>query len=172
MGEIDQEQQVECNIEQEVAQILSSTPNLEPSNEQDKLWETREKLRAFDRERYEADAIKLGEFLDNFVDLQKRKEIQKLWFKRIFFTVIMFLFVALFLTPIILLFCFQNLITSISIVITILTSFAELISAIIVFPKIIAEYLFNKGEEENVYRVLEKMQEINESKHEHIDKVE
>lgn len=33
MGEIDQEQQVECNIEQEVAQILSSTPNLEPSNE-------------------------------------------------------------------------------------------------------------------------------------------
>ena len=106
------------------------------------------------------------------MDLQKRKEIQKLWFKRIFFTVIMFLFVALFLTPIILLFCFQNLITSISIVITILTSFAELISAIIVFPKIIAEYLFNKGEEENVYRVLEKMQEINESKHEHIDKVE
>lgn len=52
------------------------------------------------------------------------------------------------------------------------TSFVELTSAIIVLPKIIAEYLFNKGEEESVYRILEKMQEINELKHDHIEKVE
>ena len=172
MEDKDQGREIERRIELEVAQTLSNTPDLATSDEQDKFWNIRQKLIKFDRERYEADANKLGEFLNNFVDLQKRKETQKLWFKRIFFAVIMFLFIALFLMPIILLFYFQDLITNISILVTILTSFVELTSAIIVLPKIIGEYLFNKGEEESVYRILEKMQEINELKHDHIEKVE
>ena len=158
------------DIEREASQLLSEKSDLEPSDEQEKILNTREKLRAFDRERYEEDANKLGEFLNNFVELQNKKEKQKLWFKRIFFSVIMFLFIALLFTPIVLMFLFRELVTSVSILITIVTSFAELISAIIVLPKIIAEYLFNKGEEEAVYRILEKMQEINEKKHDHIDK--
>ena len=90
----DQGREIERRIELEVAQTLSRTPDLATSDEQDKFWNIRQKLIKFDRERYEADANKLGEFLNNFVDLQKRKETQKLWFKRIFFAVIMFLFIC------------------------------------------------------------------------------
>jgi hypothetical protein len=40
----------------------------------------------------------------------------------------------------------------------------ELVSAIIVLPKIIAEYLFNKEEDSNMMQIIKSMQEYNEKK--------
>ena len=43
----------------------------------------------------------------------------------------------------------------------------ELVSAIIVLPKIIAEYLFNKEEDRNMTEIIKSMQNYNEKKHDH-----
>lgn len=47
-----------------------------------------------------------------------------------------------------------------------ITSLAETLSAVIVLPKIIAEYLFNKTEEKNKIDIISNMQIYNRGKRE------
>lgn len=105
-------------------------------------------------------------FLKNFVHAQDRKENQKIWLKGIFFIVIMLGFFALIITPVIIILRSGSLSDS-SIIVAMISVLIELVSAIIVLPKIIAEYLFNKEEDKNMTEIIKSMQNYNEKKHDH-----
>lgn len=107
------------------------------------------------------------DFLTHFVDVQDRKEKQKLVFKTFFFIVVMLCFFALMVTPMVLILQMKKLGEATAIV-SMLTVLIELVSAIIVLPKIIAEYLFNKEEDEKLMQIIETMQNYNIKRHEHI----
>lgn len=64
----------------------------------------------------------------------------------------------------ILLFYHDDLITDTTIISTTITSSVETVSAIVVLPKIIAKYLFNKDEDANKTNIIKGMQDYNVSK--------
>lgn len=105
-------------------------------------------------------------FLWNFVDAQNLKEKQKRWLKLFFFLVIMTGFMILIITPCVLILKADNL-SDTSMIVALITVLIELVSAIIVLPKIIAEYLFNKEEDRNMMEIIKSMQSYNEKKHDH-----
>ncbi len=106
-------------------------------------------------------------FLNNFVSIQKKKEIQKLWLKGFFFACIMLGFFVLIVTPCIIVLYAADL-SEISVIVAMVSVLVELVSAIIVLPKIIAEYLFNKEEDKNMMEIIKSMQNYNERKHDHL----
>lgn len=53
-----------------------------------------------------------------------------------------------------------------------LTSLAEIVSAIVVLPKIIAKYLFNKKEDDNKIKIIFDMQAYNKEKRFHSDEAD
>ena len=106
-------------------------------------------------------------FLDNFVSTQKQKETQKLWLKGFFFACIMLGFFVLIVTPCIIVIYATDL-SEISVIVAMVSVLVELVSAIIVLPKIIAEYLFNKEEDKNMMEIIKSMQNYNERKHDHL----
>ena len=108
-------------------------------------------------------------FLHNFVNIEEKKEQQKLNLKDQFFWFIMIGFLALMLTPLIIVIVGRNM-SNASMIVSLITALIELVSAIIVLPKIIAEYLFNKEEDANMIQIIKNMQEYNEKKHEYIEK--
>ena len=107
------------------------------------------------------------EFLSDFVDLQHYKERQKLHFKALFFWIIMLGFLVLFLLPGVII-LWAGKLSELTMAVALVSSLIELVSAIIILPKIIAEYLFNKEEDKNMMEIIKSMQEYNERKHEHI----
>lgn len=107
------------------------------------------------------------EFLNDFVKHQNAKENEKLIFKAVFFVVIMLCFTILLIVPIILIVLLRKS-SEITIVIALISALVEMISAILVLPKIIAQYLFDKEEDRNVLDIIKNMQQYNEQKQKHI----
>lgn len=147
-----------------VTSTLASSPDFEVSDENEKMIETSNQ---FTKDEIEA-FLKMEENLLNWAnDIQKsfgRREKQKFWFKNIFFTLIMLLFAALVGTPIYVISKYPHLITTNSIIFIIVSSLLELISAILVLPRIIAEYLFSKSEEKSSTEMLNSIKEYHENR--------
>lgn len=78
-------------------------------------------------------------------------------------------FLALLLTPMILIISLKSL-SQITAIVSLVSILFELVSAIIILPKIIAEYLFNKQEDEKLLQIIESMQKYNQDKHNYISK--
>ncbi len=108
-------------------------------------------------------------FLNNFVKTQNDKEQQKTILKEQFFYIVMLGFLALLLTPMILIISLKSL-SQITAIVSLVSILFELVSAIIILPKIIAEYLFNKQEDEKLLQIIESMQKYNQDKHNYISK--
>lgn len=94
------------------------------------------------------------------------KEEQKIKLKNRFFWLIMAGFAALMFAPCLVVLCASRL-SDTGIVVALLSVLVEVVSAIIVLPKIIAEYLFNKEEDRSMMEIIKSMQNYNEKKHEH-----
>ena len=107
-------------------------------------------------------------FLENFVDNQNEKEKQKRCFKKCFFYPVILVFIALMSAPLIAIFVFRNVFTEVGAIVSILTILVELTTAIIIIPKIIVTYLFNRQEDEKVLDIIQSIQEYNQKKHEYI----
>lgn len=107
-------------------------------------------------------------FLANFVKSQNEKEKQKLHFKDQFFWLIMIGFFSLMILPLIIVIS-SSRISDTSMIVALISTLIELVSAIIVLPRIIAEYLFNKEEDKNMIEIIKSMQEYNEKKHLYIE---
>ena len=60
--------------------------------------------------------------------------------------------------------------SDITVIISFVTALIEVVSAIIVLPKIIAKYLFDPEEDRHLIHIIRSMQQYNEKKHRHIDK--
>ena len=141
--------------------------NIEPSDEKKVIYSL-ETLAKHETSSYIRFDKEFRKFLKHYVRQQKKKEFQKLVLKGFFFGIIMLGFVILLATPmVIMLFCAEK---SSSVLITsLIASLIELVSAIIVLPKIIAEYLFNKEEDKNMMEIIKYMQRYNEKKHHYIE---
>lgn len=104
------------------------------------------------------------QYLNTFIEDVKSQEELKLELKRDFFYWILFFMGAVIVFPYIMMFLFRSQITDVSIVALSITSLAETLSAIIVLPKIIAKYLFNKKEDDNKIKIISRMQKYNKGK--------
>lgn len=106
-------------------------------------------------------------FLKNFVEIQGEKDRQKVALKEVFFFIVMFSFLLLMVTPLALILSLNDMNQTTAIV-SLLTVLVELISAIKILPQIIADYLFNKEEDEKLMEIIESMQNYNQNKHDYI----
>lgn len=103
-------------------------------------------------------------YLINFNATVEKQESLKLCLKKQFFYFIM-LFMGLVITfPYIMVYMFRDKVTDVTIITLSIASLAEILSAIIVLPKIIAKYLFNKKEEDNKIKIISDMQAYNKEK--------
>lgn len=75
------------------------------------------------------------------------------------------IFMALIiLFPFLLVIMFRSRVTDVALITLSISSLTETLSAIIILPKIIAKYLFNKKEEENKIQIISNMQLYNKEK--------
>jgi predicted PurR-regulated permease PerM len=85
------------------------------------------------------------------------------------FGLIMAGFFTLLITPLVIVLKSKGITTG-ALITALLTTLVELVSAIIVLPKIIAEYLFNKEEDKNMMEIIKSMQTYNEKKQDYIER--
>lgn len=154
-------------IEEQVAGIVNSE-TITKSDEKKDIISSKEFIQE-ETDSYLRIDKEFENFLCNFVENQSRKERQKLALKEQFFWLIMIGFFTLMILPFIIIIS-SNSFSDTTMIVALLSVLVELIVAIIVLPKIIAEYLFNKEEDKNMMEIIKSMQEYNEKKHEHIEK--
>lgn len=109
----------------------------------------------------------LIDFIGNFVINQDNAAKQKKMLKDIFFWFVMVGFAIIVVTPIVSLFLLMWFKASDYYIIfgAIVASLVEVLTTIIVLPKIVAEYLFNKKEEKANIQIVELMQKYSEMIH-------
>lgn len=83
-------------------------------------------------------------YLENFNETVKKNEEQKFKLKKYFFYCVMIILFLVIIFPYILVFVFHEKVTDVTVITMGISSTAEVVSSIIVLPKIIAKYLFNK----------------------------
>lgn len=128
------------------------------------------KFRDEERKNYLEVDIQFKKFLSNFVANQNKKDTQKRRLKGFFFAIIMLSFFILMISPILVFYLIvKTPISDTSAIVAIISVLIELVSAILILPKIIAEYLFDKEEDKNMMDLIKNMQDYNEKKHSHFD---
>lgn len=107
------------------------------------------------------------QFISNFVDSQDKTSKQKCLLKTIFFYITMAIFVIVVCTPIVTIIALYYIRPENSIVIlaAVTASIIEVLVSIIVLPKIVAEYLFNKEEDVANVKIVELMKAYSETMH-------
>ena len=156
------------NLE-DVINSLDDDSRIEKSNETEKLNESKIDTLTCLLENYQQTDRKLLETLIDTIDLLKNREKQKSRFKRFFFIIIMAVFTLLCLSPFFILFFFRNIITNQSLIVTIIGTLTEILTAIIVLPKIIANYLFNLNEDKEYFDLISDLKSYHEKKSKYID---
>lgn len=142
--------------------------NIELSDEKEEIYSSKNFIKQ-ETESYVRFDEEFHCFLSNFVVQQKDKEDLKQLLKKWFFGLIMAGFFALLITPLVIVLKSKGITTG-ALVTALLTTLVELVSAIIVLPKIIAEYLFNKEEDKNMMEIIKSMQTYNEKKQDYIER--
>ena len=142
--------------------------NIELSDEKEEIYSSKNFIKQ-ETESYVRFDEEFHRFLSNFVVQQKDKEDLKQLLKKWFFGLIMAGFFALLITPLVIVLKSKGITTG-ALVTALLTTLVELVSAIIVLPKIIAEYLFNKEEDKNMMEIIKSMQTYNEKKQDYIER--
>lgn len=110
---------------------------------------------------------KILDFIKNFVDNQDAAAKQKKKLKTVFFWFTMVSFAFIVVTPIICLIVMMFLKVKNYYIIfgAIVASLVEVLTTVIVLPGIVAEYLFNKEEENANIKIVELMQKYSETMH-------
>ena len=119
------------------------------------------------KEAYNKIDDKLLDFIENFVVNQNAVAIQKKNLKNIFFWFTMISFALIVLTPIICLIVLMVAKVKDYYIIfgSIVAALIEVLTTVIVLPKIVAEYLFNKEEEKANIQIVELMQQYSDTMH-------
>lgn len=119
------------------------------------------------KESYNKVDDKLIEFIGNFVTNQNQAAKQKKQLKNIFFWFTMVIFAVIVMTPIICLFVMLAIGANkyYMVLVSLISSVAEVLTTVIVLPKIVAEYLFNKEEETANIKIVELMQKYSDTIH-------
>lgn len=135
--------------------------------EEDKNIDASEDLFNEAKKSYNKIDDKLFNFIGNFVVNQNNAAVQKKRLKNIFFWFTMIAFSIIIMTPIICLVVLMRAnIEEYYIVFGAITaSLLEVLTTVIVLPKIVAEYLFNKEEENANIKIVELMQKYSDTLH-------
>lgn len=158
----DQMDDLLCDSDEENVNIIESDESEDISNATE--------FRRQERENYLKVDEQFKQFLSDFVSNQNEKDNQKRKLKESFFWFIMVCFSILIVSPIgVLGLIIWGKLSDVSAVGAIVSILIELVSAILVLPKIIAEYLFDKEEDKNMMDLIKNMQDYNEKKHDHIN---
>ena len=159
---------IDFNLE-DIINSLDDNSNIEKSNETEKLNESKIDTLKCLLDNFQQTDRKLLETLTDTIELLKNRETQKSNFKKWFFIVIMTVFSALCISPFLILFFFRNIITNQSLIVTIIGTLTEILTAIIVLPKIIANYLFNLNEDKEYFNLISDLKKYHENKSRYID---
>lgn len=101
-----------------------------------------------------------SKLLANYIESYDKKSEHNKVYKGIFFSVILFIFIGLIVTSVVILFLIaRKSTTSVADVALVISGIAGIISAIIALPKIIAEHLFPTKEDENMIDMVKSMQQ-------------
>ncbi|MFR1685967.1 MAG: hypothetical protein ACLSVX_02140 [Massilimicrobiota timonensis] len=106
----------------------------------------------------------LAEKLKNSFEILEKREKTKQFMKKCFFWIIMFIFCILTLSPIILFIFMYNRMNNLTFLISIIGSLVELTLGILILPKIIAQYLFNKDEDKLFFDLIKELKAYHDSK--------
>lgn len=105
-----------------------------------------------------------SKLLANYIEAYDKKSQHNKVYKAIFFGVILFIFIGLIVTSVVILFLIaRKSTTSVADVALVVSGIAGIISAIIALPKIIAEHLFPTNEDENMIDMVKSMQQNDSS---------
>lgn len=117
---------------------------------------------------YEDMDLEFLNYLKFFNENSKTQEGVKCELMVKFFWCVMVFMAVIILFPYMLVIMFRTKITDFTIITLSISSLAETLSAVIVLPKIIAKYLFNKEDEKNKIKIISDMQTYNRGKREQI----
>jgi hypothetical protein len=106
----------------------------------------------------------INNFIESFVTQYDKTAKQKHKLKKHFFIIVMTLFTLVILTPIAVMPFISKLGTS-AIIVSVLSIFGEILTSILILPKIVAQYLFNKEEDVATLKIVEIMQSRSEILH-------
>ena len=106
----------------------------------------------------------LNEKLIKSFDILESREILKQKLKIVFFYIIMGLLIILTISPLIIVFVFCNNSNSYAFALSTIASVVELATGIIILPKIIARYLFNREEDNLYFELIRDLKDYHNSK--------
>ena len=106
----------------------------------------------------------LNEKLIKSFDILESREILKQKLKIVFFYIIMGLLIILTISPLIIVFVFCNDSNSYAFALSTIASVVELATGIIILPKIIARYLFNREEDNLYFELIRDLKDYHNSK--------
>lgn len=161
----------EVEFEKWLAELNVDIYEDEDTNEQEEINESENIFKEAQKAYSKVDDNILA-FISNFVNNQNNVAKQKKRLKGIFFAITMLGFSVVLATPIVLVIAFWKLgIEDIyTVTASIVSAVVEVLITIIVLPKIVAEYLFNKEEENSNIKIVELMQKYSETMHGYDDK--
>lgn len=116
------------------------------------------------RESYQKVDTQIIEFISNFVTNNNKTLVQKHKLKSVFFWVIMATFLVVTITPIAVVIAVDSK-DATPFITGIIASLIQALASIIILPKIVAEYLFNKEEDIASIKIVELMQSYSETVH-------
>lgn len=117
-----------------------------------------------DREYINANNKSFSNLLNTYVKNANRNLITKLVFKIIFFLVCVGILLGISILLIrITWFCLNNKVSTETLIVTMLNTIVSFLSAFIVLPRVIAEYLYNSDEEKNMTELIKNIQERDKS---------
>lgn len=156
----------ESNLFSDFEKFLEDVDLFYSAEEEPEIEES-EKLFKDAKKAYNKVDDKLLDFIGNFVVNQDNAAKQKKTLKNVFFWFTMISFGIIILTPIICLvvLLYINVNEYYIVFGSITASIIEVLTTIIVLPKIVAEYLFNKEEEHANIQIVELMQKYSEMMH-------
>lgn len=114
----------------------------------------------------DTDLLLYDKLKKSFEIILENRENTKMTMKKDFFDRILTLLTIIVLSPIAVIFLFliyptNNMLTLVT---TIIATFAEVLTAIIILPKVIAEYLFNKKEDKMYFNLIKDLKDYHSSK--------
>ena len=115
---------------------------------------------------YKDTDLLLYDKLKKSFEILENRENTKMTMKKDFFDRILTLLTIIVLSPIAVIFLFLKYPTNnmLTLVTTIIATFAEVLTAIIILPKVIAEYLFNKKEDKMYFNLIKDLKDYHSSK--------
>lgn len=152
----------------EISEILGSVKGVEYSEEESK-YQAAKKFLEKERAAYlEMDKL-FCSFLEAYIEKYKEGQGAREKFKKVFLVCSFILLFISVIAPIVFsFFLLFRPVPVISAVTTIGAMLIEILSAIIVLPRTIASYLFDKKESTQIVQIIENMQTYNEKKHDHL----